>query len=72
MKVFAKKSKRGISLIEVVVAVFIITLISAAATTLILTSAKNDQKNMRDTQIALVTKSAVDCFRYAEDMQEFY
>lgn len=72
MKSFSKKLKRGISLIEVVIAVFIITLMSAAATTLILTSAKNDQKNIRYTQIALSTKATVDCFRYAEDIDDFY
>ncbi len=72
MKSIAKKLKRGISLIEVVVSIFIITLISASATTIILTSAKNDQVSLRDTQIALATETTIECFRFADDINELY
>ena len=67
----SNKLKRGISLIEVVIAIFIITLISASAVSLIITANKNDQKNIRDTEIALATKTVVDCFNYADDYSEF-
>ncbi len=72
MKKFSKKLKRGISLVEVIVSIFIITLISASATTIILTSAKNEQVSLRDTQIALATETTIECFRFAEDIDEFY
>ena len=72
MKKLAKKLKRGISLVEVIVSIFIITLISASATTIILTSAKNEQVSLRDTQIAIATETTIECFRYAESLDEFY
>jgi len=71
MKDFVKKSKRGISLVEVIVAIVVITIISVSATTVILSSSKNDQTNLRTTQIALTSKSVVDCFRFADDLEEF-
>ncbi len=71
MKNFTKKLKRGISLMEVIVAIFVITIISASATTVILSSSKNDQINLRNTQIALTSKTVIDCFRFADDFEEF-
>lgn len=72
MKNFVKKLKRGISLVEVMVAIAVITIISVSATTVILSSSKNDQTNLRTTQIAITTKSVVDCFRFADDLGEMY
>ena len=71
MKKNINKLKRGISLIEVVITIFIITLISASAVSLIITATKNDQNNIRDTEIALATKTVVDCFNYATNFEEF-
>ncbi len=72
MKTITKTLKRGITLVEVIVSIFIITLISASATTIIMASAKNDQTSLRDTQIALATETTIECFRFAEDIDEFY
>lgn len=72
MKRFSLRLKRGMSLVEIVVSIFIITLMSATAITLISTSIKSDQKNLRDTEIALATKSVIDCFNFANDFEEFY
>lgn len=72
MKKFSKKLKRGISLVEVIVSIFIITLISASATTIIMASAKNEQVSLRDTQIALVTETTIECFKFSQDVDEFY
>lgn len=71
MNKYLKKLKRGISLIEVVIAIFIITLITGTAITVISASAKNEQQNLRDTQVALSTQTAIDCFNYANDFDEF-
>ena len=71
MNKYLKKLKRGISLIEVVIALFIITLITGTAITVISASAKNEQQNLRDTQVALSTQTAIDCFNYANDFDEF-
>ena len=71
MKVRSSKLKRGISLVEVIVSIFIITIISASAGSVIIYSAKNDQTNLRNTQIALLTKNTIDCFRFASDLEEF-
>lgn len=71
MNKYLKKLKRGISLIEVVIAIFIITLITGTAITVISASAKNEQQNLRDTQVVLSTQTAIDCFNYANDFDEF-
>ncbi len=72
MKSCSKKLKRGMSLVEIVVSMFIITLISATAISTITLSAKNDQKSIRDIEVALATQTTIDCFNYATDFDEFY
>ena len=72
MKRFSKKLKKGISLIEIVVSIFLIMLISGAAVTVISQSVKSDQKNIMNTQVALSTQTAIDCFNYANDFDELF
>jgi type II secretory pathway pseudopilin PulG len=64
------RRRRGISLVETVVALTIITLISAATVGLTLSSVRTETKAWDETVIYNHAESAVECFRYAEGQGE--
>lgn len=65
------RSRRGISLAEVMIALAIITIVSAAALSLTLSSAKVDAMALRTTQITMAGENALECFRYADNDGDF-
>ena len=60
------RRRRGISLVETVVALTIITIISAATVGLTLSSVRTETKAWDETVIYSHAESSVECFRYAE------
>ena len=62
---------KGVSLVEVIVAILIITIVSITATTLILSSSRVEERNLRGVEVSVITENAVECFRFAEDKNEF-
>ena len=67
-----KKSNRGISIMEVVVAILVITIISVATTSLILNSAKKEKANARAMEIASFSESTIESFRFYDNYDEFF
>lgn len=67
-----KKSNRGISIMEVVVAILVITIISVATTSLILNSAKKEKANARAIEIASFSESTIESFRFYDNYAEFF
>lgn len=67
-----KKSNRGISIMEVVVAILVITIISVATTSLILNSAKKEKANARAMEIASFSESTIESFRFYDNYAEFF
>lgn len=65
------RSRRGISLVEVVVALAVITIISAAALSLVISSARVDANSLRSTQITIAAENSLECYRFAESEEEF-
>ena len=65
------RSRRGISLVEVVVALTVITIISAAALSLVISSARVDANSLRSTQVMMAAENALECYRFAESKEEF-
>ena len=65
------RSRRGISLVEVVVALAVITIISAAALSLVISSARVDANSLRSTQVMMAAENALECYRFAESKEEF-
>ena len=65
------RSRRGISLVEVVVALTVITIISAAALSLVISSARVDANSLRSTQIMMAAENALECYRFAKSAEEF-
>ena len=67
-----KKFKRGISLVEVVLAIVIITMVSIFATTLVVSSVQNESKNVRDNEIVTIAENAIECYRFCSAGGESY
>jgi len=65
------RSRRGISLVEVVVALAVITIISAAALSLVISSARVDANSLRSTQVMMAAENVLECYRFAESELEF-
>lgn len=66
------RGRRGISMVEMVVALAIVMLVSAATVTLLVTTSVSEAKTAAAMAAADLGESAVECFRYAEDEDDFY
>ena len=64
-------SRNGVSLVEVVVALAVISIISFAAFSLILSSMDLENDMMRDVEISAAADEALDCFIFANDEGDF-
>ena len=64
-------SRKGISLVEVVVALTIISIISVAAFSLIMSSMDLENNIMRDVEISASADDVLDCFMFAKTEAEF-
>jgi prepilin-type N-terminal cleavage/methylation domain-containing protein len=67
--IFARK---GFSLVEVIVALAVIAIISTAAFSLVLSSAKLEADAVRTTAVSAAAEDVLDCFRYADSNEEFF
>lgn len=65
------RSRRGISLVEVVVALTVIAIISSAALSLVISSARVDANSLRSTQVMMAAENVLECYRFAENGEEF-
>lgn len=66
-----KAARRGISVVEAVIAMALISILSAAAFTAINASLKaNTRSIMRFSSISLISDS-LECFKYSRDTEEF-
>ena len=63
--------RKGVSLVEVVVALTIISIISVAAFSLILSSMDLENDMMRDVEISASADDVLDCFIFAETEEKF-
>lgn len=64
-------SRKGVSIVEVVVALVIITVISASALSMMMMSVKVERKALTAIEIENAAEDAVDCFRFAQNNAEF-
>ena len=65
------RSRRGISLVEVVVALTVIAIISSAALSLVISSARVDANSLRSTQVMMAAENVLECYRFAESEGDF-
>jgi len=68
MKIF--KSKRGFSMTEVIIALTIITVVSAAAVSLIVASVKQQTDTINSLEIYNCAENSIEIFRFSDDMNE--
>ena len=66
MKKLFLKLKKGFSIAEVVIAIAVISIISVSAVTTVTLSVKNQQKNLRNHDIAITCDTVINCFRYGD------
>lgn len=66
------RSRRGITLVEVVVALTIIVIVSGAAIALISSHTKLEARTVQAVEAANIAENAIECFRYAKDDEAFY
>lgn len=64
-------ARKGISLTEVVVALAVISIISAAALSLVISSANIEADVVRTMNVSAAADDVLDCFRYADNNEEF-
>ena len=65
------RSRRGISLVEVIVALAVITIISTAALSLVISSARVDANSLRSTRVMIAAENALECYRFSDSNDEF-
>lgn len=65
-------ARKGFSLVEVIVALAVIAIISTAAFSLVLSSAKLEADAVRTTAVSAAADDVLDCFRYADSNEEFF
>ena len=66
-----KNTRKGFSLLEALVSLTVVVIVSIATVSLMLTSARLDGENMRSFEAHNQAENAVECFRFAEDQDEF-
>ena len=64
-------TRRGFSLVEVVVALAIIVIVSGAAISLIVSHSRLEARTVQTVEAASIAENAIECFRYANDGAEF-
>ena len=65
------RSRSGISLVEVIVALAVITIISTAALSLVISSARVDANSLRSTRVMIAAENALECYRFSDSEDEF-
>ncbi len=63
--------KKGISIVETVIALAVIAMVSVMAVTVSVTSIKTEQKSLRDFEIRSLCETAIECFDFADDCNNF-
>lgn len=64
-----KRSRKGITTVELVVALAVIAAASVAVLSMMILSSQNEAKLMRKTEIVNYAENAVECFRYVIDRE---
>lgn len=59
--------RRGVSIVELAVALAIISIVSGSALSIMLASSKNESKMMREIEVTNQAENAIECFRYVVD-----
>lgn len=71
MRKYISNPRKGFSIMEVVVALVVITLVSGVVMTLITSSDTIERNTMSVLNATNLTENIIDCFRFADSKEEF-
>ncbi len=66
-----RNPRKGFSIVEVIIALAIITLVSAVVVSLVMSSNHIENNSMSVMTATNVTENVIECFRFAESKEEF-
>lgn len=71
MKKFVCNPRKGFSIVEVIIALVIITLVSTVVVSLVMSSNHIERNSMSVMNATNVTENVIECFRFVESKEEF-
>lgn len=66
-----EKSKRGITLLETVISIALISMVVAAALTLMVSQAKIRKRTLDTLEATAIAENALECYAHADESEEF-
>lgn len=71
MRNIIKNTRKGITIMEMVIALTVITIISGAALSIILSSLKVESRSAQIVEVTNLVESSIECFQYSDNDNEF-
>ena len=66
-----KNLKKGVTLLETVIAIALLAIISVVAVSVSVSSIKSEEKNIQAMEISFIAENAIECFRFADNNDKF-
>ena len=66
-----KNLKKGVTLLETVIAIALLAIISVVAVSVSVSSIKSEEKNIQAMEISFIAENAIECFRFADNNTDF-
>lgn len=71
MRNIIKNTRKGITIMEMVIALTVIAIISGAALSIILSSIKVESRSAQIVEVTNLVESSIECFQYSENEEEY-
>lgn len=71
MRNIIKNTRKGITIMEMVIALTVITIISGAALSIILSSLKVESRSAQIVEVTNLVESSIECFQYSDNDNEY-
>ena len=71
MRNIIKNTRKGITIMEMVIALTVIAIISGAALSIILSSLKVESRSAQIVEVTNLVESSIECFQYSENEEEY-
>lgn len=71
MRRIIKNTRKGVTIMEMVIALTVITIISGAALSIILSSIKVESRSAQIVEVTNLVESSIECFQYSDNDNEF-
>lgn len=71
MRRIIKNTRKGVTIMEMVIALTVITIISGAALSIILSSIKVESRSAQIVEVTNLVESSIECFQYSDNENEY-